>query len=98
MGRVLGPILYTLFTADMPTKENVVIATYADDTALLATSKSTALAPDIVQTQLNVISNWLKNWNIKVNEEKSNHVTFSLKKGAVPPFILKELLYLCPIT
>ena len=85
---VLGPILYTFFTSDRPTKENVVIGIYADDTATLATRKSTALAADIVQTQLNVISDWLKIWSIKVNAEKSNHVTFSLKKGDCSPVYL----------
>ena len=61
----------------MPTKEHVMVDMYA----ILATSKSSALAADIVQTQLNVIRNWLKNWNIKMNAEKSNRSTFSLKIG-----------------
>ena len=42
--RVSDPILFTLFTADIPAKANVFFATYGDDTIILATSKSTALA------------------------------------------------------
>ena len=33
---VLGPILYLLYTCNIPRAENVTIATFADDTACLA--------------------------------------------------------------
>jgi hypothetical protein len=33
-GSVLGPILYTIFTAEMPEAEQTLTATYADDTAI----------------------------------------------------------------
>ena len=32
---VLGPILYLLFTYDLPTLSEVLIGTFADDTAIL---------------------------------------------------------------
>ena len=35
-GSVLGPVLYTIFTSDMPTTSNILVATYADDTATIA--------------------------------------------------------------
>ncbi|CAF4894521.1 unnamed protein product [Pieris macdunnoughi] len=34
-GSVLGPVLYTIFTSDLPRTSEVNIATYADDTAIL---------------------------------------------------------------
>ncbi|KAH8350809.1 hypothetical protein KR084_009856, partial [Drosophila pseudotakahashii] len=39
-GSVLGPVLYTIFTSDLPSPRgrNVLTATYADDTAILVTS------------------------------------------------------------
>jgi hypothetical protein len=43
-GSVLGPLLYLLYTADLPTTNNITIATFADDTALLATNSDPTLA------------------------------------------------------
>lgn len=80
-GSVLGPILYTVYTADMPISSNVTIATYADDTAIAATSNCPKEASFFIQNQLNLLAKWFKRWNIKVNSEKSNHITFSLRRG-----------------
>ena len=34
---VLGPLLYLLYTADIPTTENTVLGMFADDTVIMAT-------------------------------------------------------------
>jgi hypothetical protein len=36
MVSVLGPILYLLYTSDLPKLEQNVVATFADDTAIMA--------------------------------------------------------------
>lgn len=61
---VLGPDLYTIFTA-----------TFADGSAILATSEIPKLAAEKLQDALNNIQNWRKSWRIKTNEVKSRHVT-----------------------
>lgn len=77
-GSVLGPILYTIFTSDMPITSNVLVATYADDTAILAASPNPTDASTKIQEELNDVEKWLNKWKIKVNTEKSNHVTFTV--------------------
>lgn len=80
-GSVLGPILYTLYTADMPINLSVTLATYADDTAIIAANDYPQLASVAIQNELNVLDKLFKRWNIKINSEKSSHITFSLRRG-----------------
>lgn len=84
-GSVLGPVLYTIFTADLPVMADVNIATYADDTAIIATSLTPGDASLNIQKELNEIEKWLHKWKIRVNPQKSTHVTFTLRRGDCPP-------------
>jgi hypothetical protein len=43
-GSVIGPVLYLLYTADLPTTEMTMTATYVDHTAVLATHTDPATA------------------------------------------------------
>lgn len=89
-GSVLGPILYTIYTSDIPVAENVIIATYADDTAILASNLCPDKASNFVQKQLNEIEKWLNKWNVKINTEKSVHVTFTLGRRDCPCLTLNN--------
>ena len=54
-GSVLGPLLYLLYTADLPTTADSITATFAGDTAVLATHEDPAIATHRLQTNLNKI-------------------------------------------
>lgn len=81
-GTVLGPVLYTIYTADLPETQGVTTATFADDTALLASSTDPAVASATLQNNLDKVTEWLQKWRIKANTTKSVHITFTLRKGS----------------
>ncbi|KAJ8706107.1 hypothetical protein PYW07_010884 [Mythimna separata] len=87
-GSVLGPVLYTIFTADLPQTPGVTIATYADDTAILASSTHAIEASAALQRCLNDINQWFDKWRIKANVNKSVQVTFTLRRETCPPVYL----------
>lgn len=86
-GSVLGPVLYLLFTADIPTTADFT-ATYADDTALMAVHEDPAIASRNLQKFLNDLLTWQKKWRINTNESKSVHVTYTLRTKTCPPVTL----------
>ncbi|XP_008183743.1 uncharacterized protein LOC103309618 [Acyrthosiphon pisum] len=83
-GSDIAPFIYTLFTADIPTTDNTLIGTYADDTAILSSIQDPFEASSLLQNHLNSLSHWFKSWKIKINDSKSSHVTFSLRPGDCP--------------
>lgn len=83
-GSVLGPILYVLYTSDIPESQNTVIGTFADDTASISCHENPQRASEFTQNYLDNLQRWLKKWRIKVNENKSAHITFTLRKETCP--------------
>lgn len=89
-GSVLGPVLYNIFTADLPQSPNAVTATFADDTAILASDESASQATIMLQEHLDKTKNWLSKWRIRISASKSTHITFALRRGDCPPVRLGD--------
>lgn len=89
-GSVLGPILYLLYTNDLPTLQHNTIATFADDTAIMSLGKNNLESTEKLQAALNDIHSWTKKWRIKLNESKSVHVDFTNKLISYKPVYINE--------
>jgi len=59
-GSVLGPVLYLLYTSDLPVLESSTVATFADDTAILVIGSSNEESTEKLQTTINQIQKWTK--------------------------------------
>ncbi|XP_052744245.1 probable RNA-directed DNA polymerase from transposon BS [Bicyclus anynana] len=98
-GSVLSPLLYSLFTSDIPTDHpGVHVAQFADDTALYATAVNRVHIRARLQKAVNIIGKWFRLWRIEVNPEKSAAVLFTGKAVSRLKSGLKEVsLYGAPI-
>jgi hypothetical protein len=70
-GTVLGPILFLLYSADLPhVVRNCKISLYADDTKLY---KSISNEHDclLLQRDLDSIANWANSWQMSLNPDKT---------------------------
>jgi hypothetical protein len=89
-GSILGPYLYTLYTADIPLITKIILSTYADDTAIMTTHSNSTVASMNLQAHLRKTEKWTRKWQLKINETKSAHITFTLWKVTCPPLYINQ--------
>jgi len=87
-GSIFGPLLYLLYASD--TSRDTKMGTFGDDTAIFATHADPTTASRNLQEHLLAIQNWLQKWKIKVNETKSSHITFTLRKDNCPAVSINQ--------
>ena len=80
-GSVLAPLLYALYTSDIPDDipPDVHVAQFADDTALFSTHRSYRVVIPRLQKAVKLLGQWFRLWRIEVNPEKSAAVLFTGK-------------------
>jgi hypothetical protein len=89
-GSILGPLLYTLYTANIPQSNTTFLSTFADDMAIFTTHSDPTLASANLQDHLWSIEKWNWKWRLKINETKSSHITFTLRQGHCPPVYINQ--------
>ena len=89
-GSILAPTLYNLYTSDIPHSNNTTLATFADDTAIMSSNKCLRSATDHLQEHLLILQHWFHKWRIKINENKSTHITFTLGQKNSQPIKLNN--------
>lgn len=77
-GSILAPLLFNFYVHDIPQPlaHDVSLTQYADDTAYWVSAKTTHIAFTSLQTQINLMTEWMNNWLIKPNPKKSQLVLF----------------------
>jgi hypothetical protein len=73
-----------VYTADIPTHPNTLIATFADNTCILTSDPDPNTTSQILQDHLSSIQSWCQRWRVKVNGAKSAHMTFTLRRRPCP--------------
>ena len=77
---LLSPLLYNMYTSDIPKSIVSELALYADDICIYDQTKKPKYAYLSVQHHLKDIGRWASRSRIKINSDKSCAITFSRKK------------------
>ena len=77
-GGLISPVLFSLYVNDKPIpSRHVELALYADDTAIIATSRKPTLLVSYLETYLTNLQRWLMEWRIDINISKSSAIIFA---------------------
>ena len=79
-GSVLGPLLsclFLLYVNDIADNLISLSRLFADDTSLSFTSASPYTIEDIMNSDLELLANWSKQWLVKFNPQKTKALAFS---------------------
>ena len=77
-GGFITPVLFSLYVNDMTTpSHHVDLALYADDTAIIATSRKPTLLVSYLESHLNDHQRWLSEWRIAINVSKCKAIVFA---------------------
>jgi hypothetical protein len=90
-GSVVGPTLYVLYISDLPTSTNTTLGTFADDTVILSVNEDSRRVASDLQCHLNTLQTWFEKWRIRINENKSCSMTFTLRKRSTPDVTINDI-------
>ena len=76
-GSVLGPLLFIIYMNDICNVSQLLFTVlYADDTCVLVNGKSLNLIIETVNSELQILSTWLKSNKLSLNTTKSYYTVF----------------------
>ena len=80
-GSILAPLLYNIYTYDIPRKPNIVLSIYADDTDIFSHNRNYKYATIALRKYLAIVYEWCQQWQLKVNHNKSQCIVFRKQNG-----------------
>lgn len=84
-GAVLSPVLYNIFTADIPVPPNCRLATFADDTVVMTSSKFHKRIRFRLEIAAKKLFRYFHKWKIMLNDEKTEAIFFTRRKFKQKP-------------
>ena len=89
-GSPLSPLLYLLFTADLPRviPSHTDKGVFADDLALISTHEDEEVAIGNMNESLHNVKQWFDKWRLKLNAQKSQTIRFSNKRKPPPKQVM----------
>ncbi|GFU00499.1 RNA-directed DNA polymerase from mobile element jockey [Trichonephila clavipes] len=79
-GSLLGTRLFNLYINDIPKADNVNLAMYADETAVIVNTLLISKFTERLQNYITRFQLWLVAWKIKVNASKSTSLLFTKQR------------------
>jgi hypothetical protein len=76
-GGLIFSVLFSLYVYMLTPSHHVELALYADDTAVIATSRKPTLLVSYLESYLNDLQRWLSEWRIAINVSKSSAMKFA---------------------
>lgn len=80
-GSILSPLLYSVYTSDFSPPVYMKTAYYADDTALITSSKLTKALLKKMEKGLATCDKYFYKWKIKINPTKTQAIIFPYNKS-----------------
>lgn len=84
-GSVLGPLLYILYTNELPTISSEYMVMYADDTALIFSESDKEILLKRVIDNINTLTEYFNAYDLTLNIKK--HRLFCLQTGRTIKYI-----------
>lgn len=79
-GSVLSPALFTIYVNDLPKLQHILLAQFADDTALLTTGCRLDFIINRLQRQIDILELWAIDNKIKINAQKTQAIMFTRRR------------------
>jgi hypothetical protein len=74
---LFSPVLLSLYVNDMPSpSHHVELSLYADNTAIIVTSRKPTLLVGYVESYRNDLQRWMCDWRIAINVSQSTAIIF----------------------
>ena len=79
-GSALGPLLFVIYMNNLPLQiTDGLLVQYADDTTLVCSGSTPSAAAAVLNSQLKLVHNWIRNSKMSLNHSKSSVMWFKTK-------------------